>query len=190
MAGGAGGWQCWQQGPGHPGSRVSQRDPPGAPAAAGGRRDAWSSVPLGPVSMGLSARSGGMAAASPSSATAQPGCPAVQGIPPFHPFLPDVLMEAPRPPAKGWVALLRLPCRQNPGMLPQPKPATGASAQPGCTCCLPGTTGRGSFAKNWGHTRIYLSCTSQREGDGGLAFNGTHGSLPLLPLCSICGWFE
>lgn len=61
-----------------------------------------------------------MAAASPSSATAQPGCPAVQGIPPFHPFLPDVLMEAPRPPAKGWVALLRLPCRQNPGMLPHP----------------------------------------------------------------------
>lgn len=120
LAGGAGGWQCWQQGPGHPGSRVSQRDPPGAPAAAGGRRDAWSSVPLGPVSMGLGARSGGMAAASPSSATAQPGCPAVQGIPPFHPFLPDVLMEAPRPPAKGWVALLRLPCRQNPGMLPHP----------------------------------------------------------------------
>lgn len=61
-----------------------------------------------------------MAAASPSSATAQPGCPAVQGIPPFHPFLPDVLMEAPRPPAKGWVALLWLPCRQNPGMLPHP----------------------------------------------------------------------
>lgn len=59
-----------------------------------------------------------MAAASPSRATAQPGCLA---SPPVHPFLPDVLMEARRPPAKGGVALLWLPCLQNAGVAPQPR---------------------------------------------------------------------
>lgn len=160
--------------------------------APGGRMDAWSSVPLGPVSTGPGASSGGMAAASPSRATAQPGWPGHAGHPSFFtPFLPDVLMEAARPPAKGWVTFLWFPEGRDAS---SPQAATGASAQPGCTRCLPGTTGRGSFAKHWGHTRIYLSLAHPRgKGDGGLALDGTHGSLPLLPLSllHLClGWLR
>lgn len=140
--------------------------------------DAWSSVLLGPGPEVLGARSGGSAAGSPSRATAQPGRAGRPSLSTLWPRCADGGTHAscqgmggfavPFPAARSWGCLL-------------------TQASHGCQCStwLP-------LLSPW-HCRIVcqalgsrqdlsLCCTSQREGDGGLELDGTHGSLPLLRL--------
>lgn len=130
--------------------------------APGGRMDAWSSVPLGPVSTGPGASSGGMAAASPSRATAQPGWPGHAGHPSFFtPFLPDV--------ADGGS---QASC-QRMGGFPVVSRRQGCLLTPGshgCQCSTwlhslsPWHYRQGILCQVLGsHQDLSLSCTSQRE---------------------------
>lgn len=78
------GWQCWQQGPGHPGSLVSQCDPAGSP----GRQDGCLEFrPAWPRLNGTRCQElGGWLLPVPAGPLPSlPGL-ATQGIPPVHPF--------------------------------------------------------------------------------------------------------
>lgn len=161
-----GGWQCWQQGSGHPGSSVSQPELSRSP----GRQDGCLEFrPAWPRPSGTRCQEWGDGC-----------CQSQQGHSPAwlpgHPCLSP--LSARCAPAKGWVALLWLPERRGGS---SPEVATGASAQPGCTCCL-----LASFAKHQGHTRIYGSVAHPR---GRRWRPGTRWHPALLPLCSVCGWF-